>query len=289
MLPSLDVRAGRPAVGRYEALTAGVVFSDLDGTLLDPESYGFDAALPALELLRAQEIPLVLCSSKTRREIDVYRQRLGNREPYIFENGGGICLPKGLFPLPFTIATEESEECLVLPLGTPYRDLRRALSDLRREFGVGVTGFGDLTAAGVAELTGLPDSEADLARRREFDEPFVFDDPEEPRSHEFLRAIEAKGYHWTRGRFFHILGDNDKGRAARVLIDLYRRRLPGLVTVGLGDAHNDLPLLRAVDVPVLMQRKDGTHLEGLRSPRLVLTTAPGPSGWNRAILGIFGG
>ncbi|MHB8834253.1 MAG: HAD-IIB family hydrolase [Candidatus Methylomirabilia bacterium] len=269
-------------------LAPAVVISDLDGTLLDPESYSFDAALPALELLRAKGIPLVLCSSKTRREIEVYRQRLGNREPFIFENGGGICLPKGLFPLPFTIAAEESDEYLVIPLGTPYRNLRRALSELRREFGVRVTGFGDLTAAGVAELTDLPALEADLARRREFDEPFVFDDPVEPRTAEFLGAIEARGFHWTRGRFFHILGDNDKGRAARMLAEWYRRRLPDLVTVGLGDAQNDLPLLRAVDVPVLIKRKDGRHVEGLRSPRLVLTAAPGPLGWNRAVLGMFG-
>jgi len=84
-------------VDRRGVLAPAVVISDLDGTLLDPESYSFDAALPALELLRAKGIPLVLCSSKTRREIEVYRQRLGNREPFIFENGGGICLPKGCF------------------------------------------------------------------------------------------------------------------------------------------------------------------------------------------------
>ncbi len=46
-----------------------IVFSELDGTLLDAKTYRFDAARPTLELLRTRGIPLVLCSSKTRREM----------------------------------------------------------------------------------------------------------------------------------------------------------------------------------------------------------------------------
>lgn len=263
-----------------------LVFSDLDGTLLDAKTYRFPAALPALGMLRVRRIPLVLCSSKTRREIEVYRERLGNNDPFIFENGGGICIPEGLFPFP--IEGEVSDGCHLIPLGTPYPELRSALQELQRELGVAVTGFGDLTAVGVAELTGLPLMEADLARRREFDEPFVFDNPNDPRTTDFLRAIEARGLHWTRGRFFHILGDNDKGRAARMLTEYYRCGLPTLTTVGIGDSLNDLPLLEAVDIPVLVQREDGSHLEGVHSPRLVLADGVGPVGWNRAMLGMFG-
>jgi len=47
-----------------------VFFSDLDGTLLDARTYSFDAALPALGILRARRVPLVVCSSKTRTEIE---------------------------------------------------------------------------------------------------------------------------------------------------------------------------------------------------------------------------
>lgn len=263
-----------------------LVFSDLDGTLLDAKSYRFDAALPALKALRTRGIPLVLCSSKTRPEMEIYRERLDNHDPFVFENGGGICLPPGLFPS--APEGEISGGCRVIRLGTAYAQLRGVLAALRRELGVAVTGFGDLTAAGVAKLTGLPPDEAELARRREFDEPFVFDDPREPRATEFLRAIETRGLRWTQGRFFHILGDNDKGRAVRLLTDIYRRERQVVATIGIGDAANDLPLLEAVDVPVLVQREDGSHLGGVRSPRLVLAEGVGPVGWNSAILRLFG-
>ena len=78
-----------------------VVFSDLDGTLLDESSYSFKDALPAVRLLQLRAIPLVLCSSKTRAEIEPCRLSLHNRHPFISENGGGIFIPPGYFSAPF--------------------------------------------------------------------------------------------------------------------------------------------------------------------------------------------
>ena len=65
-----------------------VIFTDLDGTLLDADTFSFDPAEPALRLIRARSIPLILSSSKTRAEIEVYRKRLDNSHPFISENGG---------------------------------------------------------------------------------------------------------------------------------------------------------------------------------------------------------
>lgn len=283
---SSEIHSSLPSAGFAKSGLPAVVFSDLDGTLLDAGTYRFDAALQALEVLRSRGVPLVLCSSKTRREMEVYRERLGNRDPFVFENGGGICVPKGLFT--FAVEGEVFGDCVVIPFGTPYDLLRGALAELRRDLGVAVTGFGDLTAVGVAKLTGLPLGEADLARRREFDEPFVFDDPSDPRAAEFLRAIEARGLRWTRGSLYHILGASDKGLAARTLAGYYRRVWPSLRTVGIGDALNDLPLLQAVDVPVLVQRRDGSYVDIAPLPELVFAQGTGPEGWSKAILGMFG-
>lgn len=52
-----------------------VVFSDLDGALLDHETYEFDAARPALDRLRRDGVPLVLCTSKTRAEVEPIERR----------------------------------------------------------------------------------------------------------------------------------------------------------------------------------------------------------------------
>ena len=67
-----------------------VVFSDLDGTLLDHYTYSFEDARPALGRLRAAGVPLVLCTSKTRAEIAPLRDALRNTHPFISENGGAV-------------------------------------------------------------------------------------------------------------------------------------------------------------------------------------------------------
>ena len=77
-----------------------IVFTDLDGSLLDSTTYSFKAATPALNALREQGIPLVLVSSKTRAEMEPLRQRLGHCDPFIVENGGAVFVPHGLFDFP---------------------------------------------------------------------------------------------------------------------------------------------------------------------------------------------
>lgn len=56
-----------------------VIFSDLDGTLLDSQTDSFQAAEPTLLALRKQGTPLVLSTSKTR--VKVWRDRLHIRSP----------------------------------------------------------------------------------------------------------------------------------------------------------------------------------------------------------------
>jgi len=183
-----------------------IIISDLDGTLLDSADYSFAAALPALEIIRARGVPLILCSSKTRAEIEIYRQRLNNEHPFIAENGGGIFIPQGYF----SAATEAEafDGYRLVRLGTPYTEIRHRFVALREQSGAMVRGFGDMTDEEVASLTGLSLGEAALAKQRDFDEAFVFDGAPDER---FLQAIETAGLRWTQGQFFHILGNHDKG------------------------------------------------------------------------------
>lgn len=263
-----------------------IIFSDLDGTLLDAADYSFAAAKPALDLIRARGIPLVLCSSKTRAEIEEYRRKLNNGHPFIAENGGGVFIPRGYFPAArdflelFGVETLDGYD--LVRLGTPYAGIRRRFDALRAKTGARVRGFGDMSDEEVAGLTGLSPEEAALARRRDFDEAFVFDGQTDA---SFLEAIAADGLHWTQGQYFHILGDHDKGRAVELLESLYRRERGTVATsIGLGDSFNDLPMLQAVDHAVLVRKADGSFDTRVELPGLVRTQQPGPLGWNDAVL-----
>jgi predicted mannosyl-3-phosphoglycerate phosphatase (HAD superfamily) len=85
------------------------------------------------------------------------------------------------------------------------------------------------------------------------------------------------------GRFFHLLGPHDKGRAVRQVLALYGP----VYAIGLGDSANDVPMLAAVDEPILMPGPDGAIKAELRHalPRAIPAPAPGPRGWSLAVLG----
>jgi len=258
-----------------------IIYTDLDGTLLHPGTYSLDEARPALEVMRRRDIPLILCSSKTKAEIEVYRRRLANSHPFITENGGGVFIPQGYFPSVVDGKIQDSYRFICF--GTPYQELRNALTDLRERLSIKVRGFGDMSAKEIAALSGLSEPEAALAKMRDFDEPFLFEGSGAP-AEVFLQAIEARGYRWTRGAFYHITGENDKGRAATFLNGLYEKKYGPIRTIGIGDSLNDLPLLRAVDQPVLVQKENGTYEEGISLPNLIRADGIGPQGWNRAVM-----
>jgi mannosyl-3-phosphoglycerate phosphatase family protein len=256
-----------------------IIISDLDGSLLDSRTYSFAQAAEALTLVSQRGVPLVICSSKTRAEIELYRRRLGNHHPFIGENGGGLYIPKEYFPFPVEGAVTNG--CHTISLGTPYSKIRDDFVSLRKRLGTAVRGFGDMNVNEIASLTGLTGDEASLAKMREYGEPFVFAGPTEER---FLRAIEAKGLQWTQGRLFHIMGGHDKGTAVTMLRGLFERAFGSVELLGLGDSLNDLPLLRAVDHPVLIRKEDGSHDPRIDIPGLYRTTGIGPAGWNEAVL-----
>ena len=259
-----------------------LIFTDLDGTLLDQATYSFEAALPALHALRKKNIPLIICTSKTRAEIEWFRSKLENNHPFISENGGAIFIPDKYFSfdLPFT---KKDSEYKIIELGTPYQDLRDAFIKMKTRFPSILKGFGDLSAQEVAELSGLSSSQALLAQKREYDEPFILED--ESAEEKIQMTARALNLQVSRGgRFYHLTGRNDKGKAVLLLRETYIRVNSRLKTVGLGDSLNDLPLLEVVDYPILVQKPGGVYDRSLQLENLIRAPGEGPQGWCKAVL-----
>ncbi len=248
-----------------------VIFSDLDGTLLDHHTYSFEPALPVLRLCRTAGVPVVLCSSKTRAEIERLRRQMRSTDPFIVENGGAVHLPGR-----------------VVELGVRYSELCATLDRLSRELSVPVEAFHHLTPDQIALRTGLPPGDAADAAAREYDEPFTFLGDPDPR---LLTALESAGLRWTcGGRFYHVLGHPGKDAAVRTVLAEYRAAHRDVVSAGLGDSPNDLPLFSEVDIPILVQRPDGAYDREVlaRLPGVRRAPAPGPAGWNLAVAELLG-
>jgi mannosyl-3-phosphoglycerate phosphatase len=263
-----------------------LVFSDLDGTLLDHDTYSFEAALPAIRLLKEKKIPLIICTSKSSGEINRLRPLIGNIDPFISENGGGIFIPEGYFPHRYHY-NSEIDGFYVIELGTSAKILRGVLKSVAIETGIDIKGLSDMSVAEIMKSTGLDRESSRLARKRSYSEPFLIA-RNEPEVKTVIKKIWDKGYNYTRGsRFHHILGNNDKGKAVKIVTEMYEREWPSVKTIGIGDSPNDLPMLKAVDFPILVSKKGGLYESQLELENIILADGEGPVGFNSAILKFF--
>jgi mannosyl-3-phosphoglycerate phosphatase len=55
-------------------------------------------------------------------------------------------------------------------------------------------------------------------------------------------------------------------------------------SIGIGDSQNDLPILEAVDFPVLVQKPGGEYDSAVHVPHLFLAPGVGPAGWRAAVV-----
>ena len=259
-----------------------IIITDLDGTLLDQRTYSYQASLPAIDRLRQRRIPVVFCSSKTAAEIISLQRELKLNQPFICENGGAIYLPPNYFAFE-VVGAKRSRGFDTIELGKYIVDLRAALRQTAERCGVKVKSFGSMSFQEIMAYTGLNLGQARNAAQREYDEPFFIESGEEAM---LLAALAAMGLTVTRGdRFYHVTGGHDKGKAVRELLALYRRKNVSLLSVGLGNSANDLPLLREADIAVLVRNPDGHwDLEVIeRLPNVERSNAIGAQGWCEAV------
>ncbi len=259
-----------------------MLFTDLDGTLLDAASYRYDQARPALDRLRDSAVPLVICTSKTRAEVEPLRKELDNRDPFIVENGGALYVPQGYFKAPPPGAIERGGYH-VSEFGVPYSRLREALHRIEEQVGVSLIGFGDMTMEEIVKATGLAQSEAERARQREYDEPFLIKGEHPPLERIREAAAQIGLTVVSGGQFYHLVGGTDKGRACRVLIDFFRKEWGKVVTAGIGDSLNDLPMLEVVDRPFLVERPGGGYADGIVIEGVTRLQGIGPVGWTEGV------
>lgn len=240
-----------------------MVFSDLDGTLLDHRNYSWEPAAPVLRRLARIGAGVVLASSKTAAEIAPLRAAIGFEDwPAIVENGGGVLAPG-----------QPADDAV----GT-YPEIRARIARLP----AGFRGFGDMTAEEIAAATGLSPAAAAQARARQFSEPGLWTGPQSELE-AFLAAVSAAGLTAQRGgRFLTLsLGGTKAERVAEIL-----RRYGPRHSIALGDAPNDLGMLQQAEFGVIVRNDHSPPLPplpGEDSGRIRRTGNPGPQGWAEAV------
>jgi len=243
-----------------------VVCTDLDGSLLNHGDYSFHEALPMLSFLRRGHIDLIYVTSKTRKECELLQKEMGISAPFIVENGAALFFP------------DKKAEIL----GRPHEEIVTFLQRYKRIYGI--EAFYDMSLERLMDRTGFDKKQAELAKEREFSEPFLLHDES---SLDALReTAHREGFSILKGgRFYHCVGaGQDKGKAVSSILQNY----PGYRSIGLGDNFNDIAMLDVVDIPILIPKYTGEFIpyerDGLRR-----ACCPGSRGWNEALKEVLTG
>ena len=257
-----------------------LVFTDLDGSLLDHDTYSWEKAEPALRVLEENNFPVIFTSSKTATEIINLKKETENYYPYISENGAVAAIPENYFDAPAKTREMTFESHL---FGRSYEEIKTVLHDLNSEFSF--RGFYDMNADEVMKKTGLSYEQALNAKKREASEPILWLDTSSA-FEQFKVYLFANGLISTSGgRFIHIMSNVSKGKTVHWLTQKFREAEPKTTwyTVGIGDSFNDIQMLEVVDCPIFISNAktrlpDLSGIKNLKRPQL-----SGPAGWNQAI------
>jgi len=255
-----------------------LIFTDLDGTLLDSSTYSFDLALPALKKIKLAGVPLIISSSKTYSEIKDLRREMHNNWAFSVENGAAVFFPQGNVE-----GYDNTMQQIIL--GVPIASILKVIHDLREQQGFLFKGFSDYSVEALMLETGLKESQAIHAKQRLASEPIKWLDSEENLL-VFEQALNKEGLQLIQGgRFLHVMGENDKSLAMAWIVSKFKEENEQDVqTIALGDSQNDYKMLENADFSGVIRRNDRSHLQLNKDPEKTLYSQNvAPLGWQEVI------
>ena len=262
-------------------MSSAVIYTDLDGTLLDHHTYAFDEALDTIKPLKHRGIPIIPCTSKTRAETLSLMQTMGIDGPMIVENGAAIWVPLD-WGLERPEGSDSDAHAWCHSFGPSRGMIRRQLAILNIEWGNRYQSLCELSDKQVAAVTGLDLESAARAKQRQHSETLVWLGAPADRN-AFAAEVEALGLRCVEGgRFVHVLASGGKAEAVSWLHHKIRRERPDLErarSLSAGDAENDVEMLEVTDLALLVRSPVNEPPTVRRRGGLVISDIAGPAGW----------
>lgn len=255
-----------------------IIFTDLDGTLLDHDNYSFNDAVDILARLSLDNIPIILVSSKTQSEIEKISMQLRFHHASVAENGAIINIGNHHI---FRCLKSNSPYCFGGSIDSILTSIEKIPHPMKKEF----TLLKDMPPKMATEMTGLDQQSLEVCLERAYSVPFIASGKHISKLKKFCEQL---GIGITQGgRFYHFLSSNiGKGHSTRWLMDKTRRAWPdkSFISIGLGDSYNDIPMLKEVDQAVVIKNKHHRELRiSLREKKVVESNSKGPMGWAECI------
>lgn len=250
-------------------------FADIDGTLIDHNSYCYDQSLHGINLLEENSIPLIPVSSKTYDELSLLMKELNLKYPFAFENGTGIAYPS------------DNGENFTLELEGPgIGELAEFLPELEKLAAKSLRGITSFSDKEITDITGLDLNSAALAKRRMTTLPFVAEGDILLSDEEILNLnviLKEYNFHVTKGgRFNHLMpADSGKGKSVKKIIEFYKYKFNDeILSAAAGDSLNDIPMLEAVNYSYVIRKSGGSFINFMSGK---IMNSAGPAGFSEAV------
>ncbi|MGY0579416.1 MAG: HAD-IIB family hydrolase [Paraglaciecola chathamensis] len=265
-----------------------LVFTDMDGTLLDHHDYSYAPALNMLDILKGRHIPVIPTTSKTKAELDSLMGDLQLNGPFIVENGAAVYVPQHVIQNQPS-DTLASEGFWVKAFAQPREHWLALIDELAEEFDGEFLQFSTMSVQQIMEHTGLDECHAKLANSRMYSEPVKWIGPPE-RKTQFVTQLQQLGATVLQGgRFLGVSGNCDKGQALQWLVSAFQTSLghKATLSIALGDSGNDVAMLEASDIAVRIKSQSHAYPPLTRTDNVFDSTLYGPSGWSECLTKIL--
>ncbi len=273
-----------------------LIFSDIDNTLIQSyimkngeihhtEEYGEIKTL--VRKIRDNNIPLILCSTKTRVEQEKIRKYLDINDPFIVENGGAIIIPENYFPMDLEelgLSIKRINHYLIIELGKSYNRIIEILREIREIFYIKFIAVNDLSIIELAQKVGISINNAKLMASREYSETIIEINNNE--LYKLKKILEDKGLRILEGTRYNTISSlHDKGSAISILKKLYSLKFQKekIESIGIGDATNDIPMFENVDKAFLVRNIHNDYAS-MKINNLTRVNGIAQIGWKEIIL-----
>ena len=251
-----------------------LIFSDLDGTLLNRDTFSFDEIKNYILYLISNDISLIPNSSKTKEEINEFNKKLGEDLPYIVENGAAIFdlhLINSNFPEEIVLSREIEEILSIFNEKIP-KNLVSKLKFLH-----------NLDLSDQMKILGLSKEKIRNALKRKYSIPLLFNGNISEKR-EIKNLVKSAGLTLQEGgRVINLCDNVSKSTAMKKVLKLFNKiSNDKLTTIAVGDNFNDLEMLKNSDIPCLVFN-DKFTLETININNCLVSKKSAPEGWEEIV------